>query len=536
MGPPGAGNSESQESPFKPNVLQGKVVLITGGGSGIGLEISRQFGRHGARLAIMGRREAVLRAAADELAKEGIEALPVMGDVRRKEDAHSAVAATVERYGRLDVLINGAAGNFLAAAEDLSVNGFRTVLDIDAVGTFNMCLAARPFLQRGARGRAEEEGGGSIINISATLHYTAAWYQVHVSAAKAAVDATTRSLALEWATDYGIRTNAIAPGPIGSTPGMAKLAPSELGIDAGELNPMQRMGDPWDIAMAALYLTADTGKYVNGATLVVDGGGWLRRALLRAYIALHILALFLFQLPLSQHWRPFEQWGQTLGLFRLDVREILDPRQLLHVLETALLLSAFALLSSHRSLATSHHSSRTRSSSRPPSSQAPRPHLHPTPGLYPQRSSQTSAWLGPSLPLLASEASQILYQVIEEEEEEGDDAAGEEEREEEEGGEGEWELEQQEEVVAKALAARVRGAGVGGVQWRGGAQARSGFENREQQRGEKGGNWRGERDVPLRQLGAGSASRGEELVGGGADAEEDDNGKGLRRQFTALSW
>ncbi|CAI5508608.1 unnamed protein product [Closterium sp. Naga37s-1] len=223
----------------------------------------------------MGRREAVLRAAADELAKEGIEALPVMGDVRRKEDAHSAVAATVERYGRLDVLINGAAGNFLAAAEDLSVNGFRTVLDIDAMGTFNMCLAARPFLQRGARGRAEEEGGGSIINISATLHYTAAWYQVHVSAAKAAVDATTRSLALEWATDYGIRTNAIAPGPIGSTPGMAKLAPSELGIDAGELNPMQRMGDPWDIAMAALYLTADTGKYVNGATLVVDGGGWL---------------------------------------------------------------------------------------------------------------------------------------------------------------------------------------------------------------------------------------------------------------------
>ncbi|CAI5508610.1 unnamed protein product [Closterium sp. Naga37s-1] len=280
-----------------------------------------------------------------------------------------------------------------------------------------------------------------------------------------------------------------------------------------------------------------------------------RRALLRAYIALHILALFLFQLPLSQHWRPFEQWGQTLGLFRLDVREILDPRQLLHVLETALLLSAFALplslllsspfspvpspispshqLSSHRSLATSHHSSRTRSSSRPPSSQAPRPHLHPTPGLYPQRSSQTSAWLGPSLPLLASKASQILYQVIEEEEEEGDDAAGEEEREEEEGGEGEWELEQQEEVVAKALAARVRGAGVGGVQWRGGAQARGGFENREQQRGEKGGNWRGERDVPLRQLGAGSASRGEELVGGDADAEEDDNGKGLRRQSSA---
>ncbi|GJP53192.1 hypothetical protein CLOM_g12381 [Closterium sp. NIES-68] len=274
---PDSGKIESPESPFRPNALQGKVALITGGGSGIGLEISKQFGRHGARLAIMGRREAVLRAAADELAKEGIEALPVTGDVRRKEDGQSAVAAVMARYGRLDVLVNGAAGNFLAAAEDLSVNGFRTVLDIDAVGTFNMCLAARPFLQQGAQGRAEGECGGSIINISATLHYTAAWYQVHVMAAKAAVDATTRSLALEWATDYGIRTNAIAPGPIGSTPGMAKLAPSELGIDAGEFNPMQRMGDAWDIAMAAVYLTADTGKYVNGATLVVDGGGWLYR-------------------------------------------------------------------------------------------------------------------------------------------------------------------------------------------------------------------------------------------------------------------
>ncbi|CAI7768053.1 unnamed protein product, partial [Closterium sp. NIES-54] len=188
-------------------------------------------------------------------------------------------------------------------------------------------------------------------------------------------------------------------------------------------------------------------------------------------------------------------------------------------------------LSSHRSLASSHHSSRTRPSSRPPSSHA-RPHLHPTPSHFPRNSSQTSAWLRPSLPLLASEASQILYQVIEEEEEEGEDAAGE-EGEEEEGGGGEWELEQQEEVAARALAARVRGTGVGGgVQWRGGAQARSKVESREQQRGEKGGNWTGERDVPLRQLGAGSASRVEELMGEESDPAdvEDDNGKRLRRQ------
>eukprot|EP00897_Mesotaenium_endlicherianum_P004215 jgi/Mesen1/3821/ME000207S02834 len=254
----------SEESPFKKNVLSGKVCLITGGGSGIGFEIARQFGRHGARVSIMGRRGNILEEAVRNLEAEGIEAMYVQGDVRKREDADRVVKSTFDRFGRLDILVNGAAGNFLAASEDLSSNAFRTVLDIDAVGTFTMSVAARPYLAKGGPGKAPSEEGGCIVSISATLHYTAAWYQVHVSAAK-------------WGHDYGIRANVVAPGPIGNTPGMSKLAPAEAQLDPGAFVPLGRMGDTWDIAMASLYLCSSAGKYVSGATLVVDGAGWLHR-------------------------------------------------------------------------------------------------------------------------------------------------------------------------------------------------------------------------------------------------------------------
>ncbi|KAH0891275.1 hypothetical protein HID58_053704 [Brassica napus] len=253
------------------------VALITGGGSGIGFEISTQFGKHGASIAIMGRRKQVLDAAVSDLRSLGIAAIGLEGDVRKPEDAKRIVESTYQHFGRIDILINAAAGNFLSAAEDLSTNGFRTVLDIDAVGTFNMCHEALKYLKKGGPGRDPASGGGSIINISATLHYTASWYQIHVSAAKAAVDATTRNLALEWGTDYEIRVNGIAPGPIGGTPGMSKLVPDEIQNKTRELMPLYKLGEKWDIAMAALYLSGDTGKYVNGLTMVVDGGLWLSK-------------------------------------------------------------------------------------------------------------------------------------------------------------------------------------------------------------------------------------------------------------------
>lgn len=263
------------ESPFKAGILNGKVALITGGASGIGFEISTQLGKHGASVALMGRRKQIIQSAVSVLQSLTIPAVGFEGDVRKQEDAARVVESTFKHYGRIDILVNAAAGNFLVAAEDLSPNGFRTVLDIDSVGTFTMCHEALKYLKKGGEGRSGSSGGGLIINISATLHYTASWYQVHVSAAKAAVDATTRNLALEWGSDYDIRVNGIAPGPITDTPGMYKLAPDEISNKTREDKPLFKLGEKWDIAMAALYLASDAGKYVNGHTMIVDGGLWL---------------------------------------------------------------------------------------------------------------------------------------------------------------------------------------------------------------------------------------------------------------------
>ncbi|XP_073281367.1 peroxisomal 2,4-dienoyl-CoA reductase [(3E)-enoyl-CoA-producing]-like [Primulina huaijiensis] len=264
------------ESPFRADVLIGKVALLTGGGSGIGFEISAQFGKHGASIAIMGRRKNVLDDAVSVLQSLGIPAIGLVGDVRKQEDAQRVVEATVKRFGKLDILVNAAAGNFLVSAEDLSPNGFKTVMDIDSVGTFTMCHEALKYLKKGGPGRSSEHGG-FILNISATLHYTAAWYQLHVSAAKAAIDALTRNLALEWGTDYDIRVNGIAPGPIGDTTGMSKLVPPEMNSKARDYMPLYKVGEKWDIAMAAVYLASDAGKYINGTTMPVDGGLWLSK-------------------------------------------------------------------------------------------------------------------------------------------------------------------------------------------------------------------------------------------------------------------
>lgn len=264
-------------SPFRETVLEGKVALITGGGSGICFEIATQFGLHGARVAIMGRRQLVLDAAVASFRSLGIQAVGIQGDVRKQEDATRAVETTVKEFGRLDILINGAAGNFLVAAEDLSPNGFKTVMDIDVLGTFTMSHAAVKYLKQGGQGKGPSEGG-AILNISATLHYTATWYQIHVSAAKAAIDSMTKSLALEWGTDYGIRCNTLAPGATAGTPGLYKLNPEEAQVSPeGYHIPLGKFAEKWDIAMAAIFLTCQTGKYINGALLVVDGGEWLSK-------------------------------------------------------------------------------------------------------------------------------------------------------------------------------------------------------------------------------------------------------------------
>ncbi|UJR37429.1 hypothetical protein I4U23_030132 [Adineta vaga] len=263
----------STESPFKPNILEKQVALVTGGSSGIGLEICRQLGKHGCSVVMMGRRVEMLQLAEKMLGEEGIRATGVQGDVRIPEDGKRAVQSAVEKYGRLDVLINGAAGNFLCAAENLSPKGFKTVLDIDIQGTFNMCHAAFAELRKSSN--------PNIINISATFHYAAMWYQSHVCAAKAAIDALTRSLALEWG-EFGIRVNGIAPGPIADTAGFSKLGGALMDANNPdnpllESIPLKRIGTKWDIGMSVLYLCSTAGQNITGSILINDGGHWLHK-------------------------------------------------------------------------------------------------------------------------------------------------------------------------------------------------------------------------------------------------------------------
>jgi peroxisomal 2,4-dienoyl-CoA reductase len=257
-------------SPFHNLCLAGKIALVTGGGSGINFEITKQFLLHGASGAvILGRREEFLRRSAAILQSEtGKICKWKVCDVRDANKCKEAVEFTVREFGKLDILVNGAAGNFLAQAKALSPNGFATVLGIDAQGTFNMCSASYPALSK--------SGDAIIINISATLQCPATHWQAHASAAKAAVDSLTRSLALEWGED-NIRVVGIAPGPIADTPGTTKLAPGltsdEVSSIQSERIPLNRMGQTIEIGHAAVYLAC--AQYITGTVLVVDGGEWL---------------------------------------------------------------------------------------------------------------------------------------------------------------------------------------------------------------------------------------------------------------------
>jgi peroxisomal 2,4-dienoyl-CoA reductase len=250
---------------FAENILQGKVAFVTGGGTGITGGIARALSEHGAHLAITSRKQENLDPMKQLIEENGGECLAITADVRDYEAVQNAVAATVEKYGRIDIVVNGAAGNFLCAADQLSANGFGTVVDIDTKGTFNVCRAAFEELKKTQ---------GQILNISATLHYLATPMQIHVSAAKAGVDAITRNLSAEWGR-HGIRVNGIAPGPIEDTEGMKRLLPEALKEKITRKIPLGRFGRIRDIENAALFLCSDGASFINGVTLVVDGGSWL---------------------------------------------------------------------------------------------------------------------------------------------------------------------------------------------------------------------------------------------------------------------
>jgi NAD(P)-dependent dehydrogenase (short-subunit alcohol dehydrogenase family) len=244
-------------SPFRPDLLSGRHAVVTGGGSGIGLGISRTLADLGASVTIVGRNRERAEAALATLATAGH---AVAADVRDAAALAEGIAGVVAEQGPVDIVVAAAAGNFPSPVDGISPNGFRTVVDIDLSGTFNTVKAVAPHLRAPA----------SIVAISA--YGIPVPMQAHVVAAKAGVDALVRTLAVEWG-HKGVRVNAVIPGPIDGTEGMARLAPDEASrarVVRGV--PLGRLGDTSDIGLAVAWLCSEAASYVTGAVIPVDGG------------------------------------------------------------------------------------------------------------------------------------------------------------------------------------------------------------------------------------------------------------------------
>ena len=248
------------------DLYKGKTVFVTGGGSGINLGVARNFAALGAHLAICGRTQEKLDNAAVELRAlnkhAGGKVLPVTADVRDYAALDSAFTRTRDEVGPIDVLVCGAAGNFLVPAENLSSNGFKTVIDIDLQGSFHASRGAFEQLK---------QTRGAIIYISAGQAFVPQAYQLHVASAKAGIDIMMKNLAIEWGK-HGVRTNSIVPGPIEGTEGMKRLSRPELDTKNKSIIPLRRYGTVDDIGQAAVFLASPLAAYITGAVLCVDGG------------------------------------------------------------------------------------------------------------------------------------------------------------------------------------------------------------------------------------------------------------------------
>jgi NAD(P)-dependent dehydrogenase (short-subunit alcohol dehydrogenase family) len=252
-------------------------VFVAGGSSGINLGIAEAFAERGARVAIASRSAERIAGALARLRRHGGEAEGYPADVREPAQIAGALAAAHARFGAIDVLVSGAAGNFVAPALGMSANGFKTVVDIDLNGSFNVLRAAHEFLRK---------PGASVISISAAQSFNPTPFQAHVCAAKAGVDMLIRTLAMEWGGD-GIRLNSILPGPIDDTEGVRRLAPNEEARRRMlSVIPLGRFGTLSDVAHMALVLASPLAAFVTGAVVPVDGGGMLSgsRDLSAAYL------------------------------------------------------------------------------------------------------------------------------------------------------------------------------------------------------------------------------------------------------------
>lgn len=268
-------------STFRPGLFDGQLALITGGATGIGFGIAELLGGLGAHVVIASRKQEHLDEAAEQLREGKVKVTTATLDVREPERVKEVIEQIRRENGRIDLLVNNAAGNFYAPSESMSANAWKAVIEIDLNGTFFCSQAVFPVMKA--------QGGGRIVSISMTLHYRGWPLMAHATAAKAGIDALTRTLALEWAR-HGIRVNAVAPGPIPTegvrkafTPPSSGGAPDVFAVEraledyARKSIPLKRWGTPGDIANAVAFLASPAADWITGAIFVVDGGEWLAR-------------------------------------------------------------------------------------------------------------------------------------------------------------------------------------------------------------------------------------------------------------------
>jgi len=259
---------------LRDDALADKVIVVTGGGSGLGKAMTRYFMELGAHVAITSRDLDKLKATALELETEtNGTCLPLQCDVRHYEQVEAMLAEVLKTYGKVDVLLNNAAGNFISPTERLSANAFDTIIDIVLKGSKNCTLAF------GKHWIDTKQTNCTVLNIVTTYAWTGSAYVVPSATAKAGVLAMTRSLAVEWAK-YGIRMNAIAPGPFPTKGAWDRLLPGDLAekFDMAKNVPLRRVGDHQELANLAAYLVSDFSAYINGEVVTIDGGEWLQGA------------------------------------------------------------------------------------------------------------------------------------------------------------------------------------------------------------------------------------------------------------------
>lgn len=258
---------------LKPESLKGKTIIVTGGGTGLGRSMGKYFLELGANLVISSRKQEVLDQAAQELeAETGGKVLPIACDIRNYNEIENVLKTTEEKFGRVDGVLNNAAGNFISPTERLSHRAFDIVVDIVLRGTYNFTLAT-------GKNWIEKKQTGTFLNIVTTYAWTGSGYVVPSACAKAGVLALTRSLAVEWAK-YNIRSNAIAPGPFPTEGAWKRLFPGDVAeqIDPLKRIPLKRFGEHQELANLAAYLMSDYSAYVNGEVITIDGGEWLSGA------------------------------------------------------------------------------------------------------------------------------------------------------------------------------------------------------------------------------------------------------------------